>query len=331
MNLKTRAIIKGLRTFIPSERRKYVASYSGGTIDAFYCYGVWMKHLTLLHQSSAKLVPTSFAEIGPGSSLGVGLAALLSGVENYFALDIVEYSNVEANLQVFEQLVQLFKARVGRPTKGWPDFDNQLNENHFPDHILTDEVLEKSLSEERIESIKQEIINPGSHPNQVSIQYVAPWYEADIIQEETVDLILSHSVLEHVDDLEMTYEAFSQWLKPGGIMTHQIDFESHGMSEAWNGYRTYSEFTWKVMAGKLSPLINRAPCSTHRTLMEQNGFEVISHLKNYRTDGINRKQLTSHWNDISEDDLACSGTFIQAQKIDKTLSIPEVVPLRRAA
>ena len=97
-------------------------------------------------------------------------------------------------------------------------------------------------------------------------------------------------------------------------MSHQIDFRSHGLSEKWNGYRAYSELVWKMMLGRRPFLINRQPCSVHLGLMKQHGFKIICHMKSHRTDGINRSQLSTYWKDISDDDLTCSGTFIQAQK-----------------
>jgi hypothetical protein len=51
-----------------------------------------------------------------------------------------------------------------------------------------------------------------------------------------VDLIVSQAVLEHVDDLENTYDAFAQWLRPGGRMSHEIDFHSRGLTMPWNGH-----------------------------------------------------------------------------------------------
>jgi hypothetical protein len=72
-------------------------------------------------------MPQTLAEPGPGDSLGVGLAALLSGISNYYALDIVRFSSPERNSKVFEELVSLFKARAARQSKGWPDYDAYLD------------------------------------------------------------------------------------------------------------------------------------------------------------------------------------------------------------
>lgn len=309
-----RPLIKGVLTLIPGVESILPKGKTGGTDTAVYCYGVWLKHLTILFNNGMQTIPNTIAELGPGDSLGVGLAAMLSGVNNYYSLDIVRYSNTTHNIKVFDELVDLFKTRAARPIRGWPDYDMYLDQRLFPSIILTKEKLEESLSEERIYRIRNALVNQEAQDELVSIKYMVPWTDNNIIAKECVDLVVSHSVLEHVVDLESTYRAISIWLKPNGMMSHQIDFTSHGLSGKWNGYRAYSEIFWKMLVGNRPWLINRQPCSVHMELMKENGFEVICHLKKHRTDGIQRSQLASRWMDISNDDLTCSGTFIVAQK-----------------
>ncbi len=313
--LKLRPVVKGLLTFIPGVQKILPKGSTGGTNSADYCYGVWLKHLTLLWENGLRSIPNTIAELGPGDSLGIGLAAMLCGANNYYALDVKEFSHIETNLEIFDQLVSLFKSRAKRPTKGWPDFDEYLDANLFPSHILNEELLKESMSEKRISAIRYALKNPGSHNDGITIKYMVPWSNSNIIEKDTVDLILSHSVLEHVVDLETTYRALFLWLKPNGRMTHQIDFSSHGLSEKWNGYRAYSELLWKIINGKRTFLINRQPHSVHMDLIINNNFEMIFHLQNYRTDGIQRSALSDYWKKISDDDMGCSETFIQAKKI----------------
>jgi hypothetical protein len=201
-----------------------------------------------------------------------------------------------------------------RPTKGWPDYDPYLDENLFPGHILTADVLAKSLTEERIDLIRQALLRPGTQDRGLSIKYMVPWSDESVIQKDSVDVILSHVTLEHVVDVKSTYHACASWLKRGGIMSHDIDFTSHGLSKEWNGHWACSELLWKTIVGKRPFLINRQPCSVHEELMRSNGFEIICNLKHCRTDGIKRPQLAAAWRNISDEDLTCSEVFIQARK-----------------
>jgi SAM-dependent methyltransferase len=301
-------------TFVPG--LKWVGTVGGGhTASATYCYSVWLKHLTLLRQNGLEAVPDSVAELGPGGSIGVGLAALLSGAHHYVALDVLPHTTMERNVAVFDELVELFRNRTPRPDKGWPDFDAHLDDKLFPSHILTPALLEEMLAPERLARLRHAITHLGRSDGAAdSIDYVAPWSDASVIAESSVDLIVSHSVLEHVTDVENTYRALHRWLKPQGWMSHQIDFKSHGLSPEWNGYRRYSEFLWKLQVGRRPFSINREPCSVHLNYLREMGFEPTLVLKHLRSDGIKRSQLTSHWAGLSDEDLNCSGLFVQARK-----------------
>jgi SAM-dependent methyltransferase len=311
--LRLTPVAKGLLTFVPGIDRVYPRRGTGGTDSASYCYEVWIKHLTLLWENGMRSMPETVAELGPGDSLGVGLAALLSGVKQYYALDVIQFSNPARNLEIFEQLVQLFKARAPRPSRGWPDYDAYLDEDLFPHHILSEELLQSSLREERLNLIRRALADPDFN-GEVSIRYMSPWYDEAVIERDSVDLIWSHAVLEHVADLDKTYAALRLWLKPGAVMSHQIDFASHGLTAQWNGHLGCSDLMWKVIVGKRPFLINRQPCSAHLELMERHGFEISCCLKSHRADGIARPQLSSRWKALCDDDLTCSSVFVQARK-----------------
>ena len=68
------------------------------------------------------------------------------------------------------------------------------------------------------------------------------------------------------------------------------------------------------MVGKRPFLINRVPYSEHKRLLQSNGFEVVQEMQKYRSDGVDRTRLARRWKDLSEDDLTCSGAFVQVRK-----------------
>ena len=43
----------------------------------------------------------SIAELGPGDSIGIGLAALLTGANIYYAFDIIQFASNQMNLKNF--------------------------------------------------------------------------------------------------------------------------------------------------------------------------------------------------------------------------------------
>ena len=309
-----RPLFKGLLTWIPGlHRALYDRQAGGGTGSAAYCYGVWLKHLSFLWHHGMRVMPATVLELGPGASLGTGLAALLSGAERYVAIDAIPLARPEVNLAVLQDLIALFRARAARPAKSWPDYDSFLDQRLFPSQILTEERLGGSLAEERIAPIAEALQRLGSRVPGQAIRY-GTWADPDPLGEGEADLILSHSVLQHVAQLEAVYRHCQRWLKPGGWMSHQIDFSAHGVTGSWNGHLRYGERLWTLVAGHRPYFLNRQPCSAHLALLRDHGFDVVSPIRNSRIDGIDRARLAPMWRGLSDEDLSTAGALIQARK-----------------
>lgn len=306
-------VAKGLATMVPGIYGLAVRKRGGGTGSADYCYAVWLKHLTLLWQRGLRRMPESIAEIGPGDSLGVGLAALLSGASRFHALDVVAYSSTDRNLRVLDGLVERFRDRAPQPIKGWPDFDRYLNAQLFPSHILSDEVLARTLAPERIAAIRDALRHP-ERDGTIAVRQVAPWSDERVIEKNSMDLIYSHSVLEHVVDVPGVLRCCAAWLREDGWMSHQVDFTSHGVTKAWNGHWQYPEWLWKIIVGGRPFLINRHSASAQIRMLEAAGFQTVSQMRNYRVDGMSRSELSAPWKDMSDDEVSCSDLFVQARK-----------------
>ena len=319
MKLKTKALLSGLSTYIPSY--KYMRS-TGGTGSARYCYSVWLRHLILAYaEGEHASMPKVVAELGPGDSIGIGIAALLSGVEKYYALDVVRYSDLQGNLSIFDALVKLFRSREPVPgEKEFPLLNPKLDNYDFPHWVLSEEWLDAALNPQRIADVRLSIELAGDEHSRVL--YQAPWTDPAVIQPDSVDMIYSQAVLEHVDDLSGVYEAMRRWLRPTGVMSHQIDFKCHGKADTWNGHWTYSDAAWKVVVGRRPYLLNRAPHSQHIELLKENGFVVLSDRTIRSKSVLHRKQLARRFRNMSEQDLTTSGTFIVAVLPESRNSLP---------
>ena len=310
--MKFKNVALGLLSYVPGAY-KALAKGTRGTDTARYCYSVWLRHLVMARRSGLRQMPESAAELGPGDSLGIGLAALISGVKSYFALDVVRYANPKRNLEIFEELVALFGARENIPGEDeFPDAKPYLDSYEFPAGILNDKTMKEVLHPGRIEKIEKSIVDHDAKNS--CIQYIVPWFGADNLRDESVDFVFSQAVLEHVDDLAAAYGALYAWLKPGGFMSHQIDFKCHGMADGWNGHWAYSDFAWKLVRGARPYLINREPHSTHVRLIEEAGFDIVSDRPVLTPTSITREQLARRFQNLSDDDLSTSGAFIQAIK-----------------
>jgi SAM-dependent methyltransferase len=293
---------------------KWLPVSAGGTSNARYCYAVWMRHLIFLSKQSNGIIPASVAELGPGDSIGVGLAALLSGVESYFALDVIKYWNNERNLRILDELTELFQKKAEIPGNNeFPLLQPVPDNFNFPSGIISDTLLQRSLKKDRLQQIREELKNPENE-NNVFIHYKIPWYDKGIIVPESLDFIFSHTVLQHIEGVTNAYKAMNSWLKPGGFLSHLIDYKSMGFTTRWNGHWTFTDWEWRLMVGGRKFSINRMPHSMHMQLFKENNFNILfQRIENTKSE-LARKRLAKKYRSLSDDDLNTSGTYLVAQK-----------------
>lgn len=284
----------------------------GATMDSRYCYSVWMRHLKKWNSVKNSL-PEKVIEYGPGATLGIGFAALLSGVSKLYAIDIIKYWNNEQNLRLFDELVELFNRRAQIP--GAIEYERVrplVDDLSFPVDMLPEEQLHVALNPERIAKIRHEIMNIETCDN-VFIEFQILEHGSNVIEKNSVDLIISQAVLQHVSDLDETYSSMRDWLKPNGLMSHSIDFKCFGTSSYWNGHWCYSHKEWKIVSGDYY-LVNRQPLSTHLTLQKNKGFKVLKKELEYKDNHLSKTQLFEQFKELSEEDLTTSGTYILSEK-----------------
>lgn len=294
--------IPGVKRFL-SKRQIHV-----GTTESRYCYTVWLRHLSFWYKHK-KTIPNTVAELGPGDTLGTGFAALLSGSNHLFALDVEKKWNNEENLRIFDELVLLFRNRAPIPDPSeYPKVRPQIVNYEFPSY-LTGEVLSHSLSNDRIEAIRKEIMDIDNPSNEF-VKYQIPWNHTSVIKQNSIDFIYSQAVLECVEDLEGTYAAMHSWLKPGGMMSHTIDFRSHGLTREWNGHLKFSELEWQLVKGGKKYLLNRHRVSGHICLHKKHGFNICERQTVLSKNNLEIKKLPGKFRHLTEEDLSTSGVYI---------------------
>ena len=260
-------------------------------------YGVWLRHLGAAHAQGLPCEPGTVCEIGPGATIGAGLAALITGAERYVAIDRVWLWDTGKNLAMFDALVELLRRRE-------PPAE-------FPAQVLTDERMERALEPLRLRRIRESIARVNREDS--CVRYVVqrsgdPMRELD----GSVAMIFSQDTMEHVAEISLAYSRMSRWLAPGGFVSHQIDFRCHGAARDWNGHWAYSDPVWALIWLGREPLINRIPCSEHLRQMRLHGFDVVTELRQRDGSGITQAMLASSFQVMSEDDLTTQGIFVQA-------------------
>ncbi|MCX6844878.1 MAG: methyltransferase domain-containing protein [candidate division WOR-3 bacterium] len=251
-------------------------------------------------------------ELGPGSSFGVGLAALLSGAEKYRALDATRIASRPRNQEVFDELVGLFRRRECIPDESeFPRVKPTPRSFAFPTQLLPDDLLRKTLDEGRLESIRASLRDVGTSG---MITHAAPWVGSSLVEAGSADFVLSQAVLEYVEDLADTYQMMFTWLRPGGFVSHEIDLSSHGMTKTWDGHWSYSQLAWKLVKGRRPYFLNRQPHSTHIRLLSEAGFTLICDVRMHAEPALNREQLARPFRDLGTEDLNTRSVFVQAVK-----------------
>ena len=318
MDFKLKQLFYGLITFLPLasrflENRKGSAyRRTGGTNSARYCYSVWLRHLVLAEKNGLDSHPKNVLEIGPGDSLGIGLASLISGSERYYGFDVIDFTSRELNLKVFDQLVDLFKAKVDIPDeKEFPKLKPYLSNYKYPKHILTTDRMIKALDDVRIRKIREELSDENNEKK--FIYYQAPLTDLEYVEARSIDFIISQAVLEYVKDIKKFYKYMYRWLTDSGCISHQIDFKS-SYSENWNGHWTIPNWLWRLIIGKRPIHVNRDPLSWHLRFINETGFEVVCQRKVKTDSTIKRIRVNYKYKKITDDDLITSGVCIQAIK-----------------
>ena len=189
-----------------------------------------------------------------------------------------------------------------------------LSSYRFSDVYSNPDSLLDSLAPERIQSLGRDLNALTTDAGEGAISYICPWFASDVIDENSVDVAYSQAVLEHVDDLEGTYAALFRWMKPGAMMSHQIDFKCHGMTAEWNGHWSYSELVWKAIRGRRPYLLNRQVLSTHLDLQERAGFRIVAVDRVRDEGGLPRRRLARRYQNISDEDLTTSGAHVISVK-----------------
>jgi len=275
---RIKPLAKGILSYVIP--KKILSNHgTGGTSKASYCYSVWLRHLTQLYQSG---IITSLerinkvAEIGPGDSLGIGMSAIFSGIDEYYALDIIEYANHLNNALIAEELSNYFLERKNIPNgENFRNVRPQLADYSFPEKII-DKLHEQEI-QNRLANIKKTLLSKKTEKdpdNPIIIEYVVPWIDDKKIKLQEFDLIFSQAVMEHVEDIQAAYNTMYNWLKPGGIISHQIDFRAHEIASQWYDHWYIDNFTWNVIMHGRSYLINRIPLSQHVKAIKKAGFNI---------------------------------------------------------
>lgn len=285
---KMKYYAKGIATFLPPAVQRLLPRHQPQFVSdvavrqerdpAVYArayYGAWMRFAVSLNAAGFDVngLKTA-AEIGPGDSLALGLAIILSGAETYYGFDIRQSINRVNNIRVLSHLLRLFRKREAIPDdEELPKCYPKLPDYQFPHSVFSDDFLTRSLENGRVRDVRECLSGKQSG---ICIEYDSAWMSQNHSGLRNVDLIVSNAVMEHVDNIHTVYKASYDWLRKGGYFCHCIDFKAHGSAPEWNAHWTYSDGAWRIVRGACRYLINRAGCSAHVAAMKECGLKVLT-------------------------------------------------------
>ncbi|MGB9512393.1 MAG: hypothetical protein WBU20_11945, partial [Candidatus Acidiferrum sp.] len=86
-DIRIRSLLKGLGSFVvPSFRNSHVGP--GAVLSAETLYSIFLRYLSYLNGCEDFSIDGAVVvELGPGSSIGFGMAALLAGASRFYAFD----------------------------------------------------------------------------------------------------------------------------------------------------------------------------------------------------------------------------------------------------
>ena len=308
--ISAKSVAEGLLTFIPG-LKNLLNKNTGGTCSSKYCYTVWLRHYIKIAQTlKLDLSSSNIIEFDPGDSLGTGIAAMLSGCESYTAIDAAQHFSIDNNLKILDELFYFFNQHHPIPDQNEFPLVKPFIENYnFPTSLnsITTNIIKK-----RRDKIYQSLKNISTYS--LPISFISTDSISEYIDYSTIDLIFSQAVFEHIDDLHRTYSTCSKLLKPGGLMSHTIDFKCHGASNEWNGHWAYPPIIWRILIGRRRYFINRMPLSYHLHLLNHYGFSIIILEKFYQNSALTRNDLAKEFHSLTGDDLRTAGVYILAEK-----------------
>lgn len=136
------------------------------------------------------------------------------------------------------------------------------------------------------------------------------------VPDDSVDLIWSHSVLEHVylEDVPRLFRETRRILRPGGLMSHNVDYQDH-LAHSVNSLRFSQRFWESDLIRKSGVYTNRLRASAMHRLISEQGFEIITEgFGRWPAPPVCRTRLHKDFLVLPDDDLLVRTSHLLARR-----------------
>ncbi len=257
------------RLKIPYKIWKKLNIFKHGQMESFeYSRKIFEGHFRDMNRIKKFNNPV-IMEIGPGDSLFSMVYSRKYSSEKFYFIDVDNFATENTKLYYkLQKKLEKYNFFSIKLKKVFKDFDDVLN--FYNAKYLTS----------GLESLRK-------------------------IDDNSIDYIFSHSVMEHVrkNELNQLIKQMYRVLKPGGVISHNINYKDH-LGESLNNLR-FSEQIWESdLFAKSGFYTNRIPAVEMHKYFKKIGFNlVIEDFGRWDKLPINRNNLSKEFKKFTNDEL----------------------------
>ncbi|MHB1360712.1 MAG: methyltransferase domain-containing protein [Rhodocyclaceae bacterium] len=225
-------------------------------------------------------------EYGPGDIPGVALLLVAYGARKVYCVDRFPLVSIASkNLDVIHQLANTLS-----------EFERQ----RFDQCFKNPQAPEEGFNSDRIEYLVR--------PNGMSGL------------EGEVDIVISRAVLEHVNDLDATFDDMLRAMKPGARSVHQVDLRSHGLHVSNPlDFLAPPNWLWQLMHSHKG-VPNRWRADRYEQIIQGLGVELNTFQPTVKFDhslvATVRPALATPFRKVGDEQLAWQGFWLAFRKGD---------------
>lgn len=245
------------------------------------CFSEYLEQFgTNVGKASEFLAGKRVLEYGPGNMLGVALLMYAFGAESICCTDKFPLQDItDESVEVYNMLI------------------NSLD----------------CAQKERANCAFKIYGKPSSGFNNDKIMYKVT-KNGLIYGENKFDLIISRSVMEHINDLHRTFANINKYLNSNGLSVHKVDLKSHGLDRYLDfDFLTWPSIIYKLMYGHKG-FPNRWRVDKYLDLIKNNALKIRSFsptglLEAEKVELI-QPYLAKQFRNLSSDELAWLGFWM---------------------
>lgn len=219
--------------------------------DVEYALRIGTEYINRLPEKDKSLSGRTILEIGPGINYGSALLLACMGAKAFVA---------------------------DRFLAPWDD------EYHPKFYALLSEAIDRNMPKADLTPLRK-IIKDNEYSEEYIRCFSTPMEKLEGIPDESVDIVFSNAVLEHIADPKQAFEQMARVSKPGALGYHQVDFRDHrNMDKPLEFLLMSNEEFEREFEMRHGECGNRYRPWEYKKLFESLGFDVVSFEPNIYAD-----------------------------------------------